>query len=676
MRTHLQTIFLVLIGLSVSSTILSQSTQSKLATGSIYQLITKKDGIYKLDYAFLEKLGINPTIIDPRKIQILGQGGGTLPEPNDKQRIDDLAELSIMISGEDDGKFDKSDFILFYGEGSDQWVYDANSQNYHREENPYEDENFYFLKIGEEDGKRINNITTSGTATYFTDTYSAHQHHQIDELNLLHHANDANLQGSGRLWVGEQFKIERTKDFSTSFDFSNAIITEPVYVNMQFVGRSETTSSVTLDLGGLKIEARIASANVFEIETDYGKFGRIQNDSVFLSSNNPAVKISYPSLGNNNLGWLDYLEFNFRATLQFKSDPLIFSDLKAPTGSICQYNVSGGNADLRVWDITDRINPGQLTITENGGETSFNVLQQQQSTFIAFDPNRTNTAEAVGKVENQNLHGINGVDYVVIYHPDFKEAADKLIGHRQSFSQLRVADVSIDQVFNEFSSGKTDPSAIRDFARMLHKRDANFRYLVLMGDGSFDYRHIYQDLPDESFIPVYETERSLHPIESFPSDDYYALLDDQEGGSWRGALDIAVGRIPVRTLDEANIVVNKIIDYETDQKYLGDWRVNLLFVADDEDSNRHINSADAIAEETKKNYPVFNINKVYLDAFEQENTPGGVFNFKAKEAINQNLFKGQLVVNYIGHGGAGGWAQERVLQKEDIDKWNNIDKLP
>ena len=234
----------------------------------------------------------------------------------------------------------------------------------------------------------------------------------------------------------------------------------------------------------------------------------------------------------------------------------------------------------------------------------------------------------------------------------------------------------IDEVFNEFSSGKTDPSAIRDFARFLYKKYPEFKYLVLFGDGSFDYRHIYEELPDESFIPVYETERSLHPIESFPSDDYYALLDDQEGGSWRGALDIAVGRIPVRTLDEANIVVNKIINYETDQKYLGDWRVNVLFVADDEDSNRHINSADDIAETTKVTYPIFNINKVYLDAYEQENTPGGVFNFKAKEALNQNLFKGQLVVNYIGHGGANGWAQERVLQKEDIDKWNNLERLP
>ncbi|MCB0667723.1 MAG: type IX secretion system sortase PorU [Saprospiraceae bacterium] len=676
MRAESRTIFLLLSGLFFLTQLFGQVSHSKLADGDIYKLSTKKDGVYKLDYAFLEKLGINPTVIDPRKIQILGHGGGTLPEPNSDERIDDLAELAIVVDGEEDGVFDRTDYILFYGESSDVWTFDEINDFYHREENPYDDSNYYFLKIGPSEGKRIRQGTDAGTASYTTESYTARQHHQSDQLNLLHHANDANLQGSGRLWVGEQFKIERIKDFSTSFDFSSAILSEPVYVNMQFLGRSEITSMVNLQVDNVTKEARISSTDVFDIERDYAKFGIIKHDSFYLTSNDPEVKVNYPSQGNNNVGWLDYLEFNFRAKIEYKNDPLIFSDLSAPSGVSCQYQISTSNSSLLVWDITDKVNPLNLPTSLNGSVLTFNVVQQPQSTFLTFDPARTNTAEAIGKIENQDLHGIGPVDYVIVYHSNFKEAADKLANHRRNFNQFNLASVSVDEVMHEFSSGKTDPTAIRDFARMLHKKYSDFRFLVLMGDGSFDYRHLYQDLPDESFIPVYETERSLHPIESFPSDDYYALLDDQEGGSWRGALDIAVGRIPVRTLDEANIVVNKIIDYETDQEYLGDWRVNVLFVADDEDSNRHLNSADDIAENTKDHYPVFNINKVYLDAYEQENTPGGVFNFKAKEALNQNLFKGQLVVNYIGHGGAGGWAQERVLQKEDIDKWNNLDRLP
>lgn len=676
MKRYTRTIFLTFLNLTVCLQVPAQVSQSVLADGSIYQLATNKDGIYQLDYAFLEKLGINPTTIDPQKIQMFGHGGGALPEANNQARIDDLSELSIFVSGQEDGRFDRNDFILFYGEGSDQWVFDPISKKYHREENTYEDRNFYFIKIGETQGKRMATVPSQGSSGYITDSYSARQHHQLEQFNLLHLANNENLQGSGRLWVGEQFKTERTKNFSTFFDFSQAILDEMIYVNMQFVGRSSEVSHVTLDVAGQKKEARISVTQVFEIETDYAKFGTIKNDSLLINTNNPEIIINYPNQGNNNEGWLDYLEFNFRAKLNFRGDQLIFSDLRAPVGANCTYNLTGVPSSLQIWDITHPLTPQVRDSEISASNARFTAFQEQLSTFVAFDPSQTYSAEAIGKIENQNLHGLEAVDYVLIYHPNFKESAERLASHRQNFNNFRVANIPVNQVFNEFSSGKKDPTAIRDFTRMLYKKYPEFRYLLLFGDGSFDYRHIYTELNDESFIPVFETERSLHPIESFPSDDYYALLDDNEGGNWRGALDIAVGRLPVRTPDEAKIVTDKIINYEVSQKSLGDWRVSVLFVADDEDGNRHINSADNIAEMIKSNYPVFNVNKVYLDAFEQENTPGGVFNFKAKEAINNNLFKGQLVVNYIGHGGANGWAQERVLVREDIDKWNNLDRLP
>ncbi|MBK8506943.1 MAG: hypothetical protein IPL46_35065 [Saprospiraceae bacterium] len=301
-----------------------QISQSALADGDVYKLATKKDGVYKLDYAFLEKLGINPTTIDPRKIQLLGHGGGFLPEPNDVKRVEDLFELAVIVTGETDGKFDRSDYILFYGAGSDQWFYNELSKTYHREENPYEDENYYFLKIGQNNGKRIENAPSEVATTYSTSSYSARQHHQLDQHNLLHLAANANLQGSGRLWVGEQFKTERSKDFSTSFDFSQVILTDYVYANMQFLGRSSTQSMVSLNVGSSTLETRISSTEVFEIERDYAKFGTIKNDSFLLNSNNPSVKINYPSLGNNNEGWLDFLEFNFRAHLNFSNEQLIF----------------------------------------------------------------------------------------------------------------------------------------------------------------------------------------------------------------------------------------------------------------------------------------------------------------------------------------------------------------
>jgi len=653
----------------------SFAQNSMLADGAIYKLATKQEGVFKLDRNFLEKLGINASTIDPRKIQVLGHGGGTLPERNDEPRIEDLFQLSIYVSGQDDGVFDASDYILFYGEGSDKWIYDKSEKTYHKEENPYDDRNYYFLKIGEENGKRITSSEGGENATYITNTFSAKQHHQRDLTNLLHSAGDANLQGSGRIWGGESFRTTRKIDFTTSFDFTDAVLSEPVFVNLQFIGRSSKTSTVILNVGSSRETANISSSEVFEIEAEYAKFGRIQKN-ISLNTNAPTISIDYPNLGNDNHGWLDYLEFNFRSNLVYQGDQIIFSDVEAPEGQTCQYDINSSVSEIQIWDITNSLEPQEVILQGSAPSFSFLTQQKELSTFVAYDLQHTLEAEPVGKIENQNLHAMEEVDYLVIYHPNFKEATDKIVAHRKSHNNFSIESVTIEQVLNEFSSGKTDPSAIRDFARYIRARSSNFKYLLLVGDGSFDYRHIYSDLEDQSFIPVYETELSFHPIYSFPSDDYYALLDDREGGSWRGALDIAVGRLCVRTADEANIVAKKIIDYETNEKMEGDWRNRVLFVADDEDRDRHLNSADEIAERTKLKYPNFNVNKIYFDAYVQENTPGGTFNFNAKEALNQSLLKGQLVVNYIGHGGSTGWAQERVLQVEDIGKWDNIDRLP
>ena len=264
---------------------------------------------------------------------------------------------------------------------------------------------------------------------------------------------------------------------------------------------------------------------------------------------------------------------------------------------------------------------------------------------------------------------------VIIYHPDFASAADRLADHRSEYSNLDVATVNIQKLYNEFSSGRQDPTAIRDFVKMLYDRNSEkFRFLLLLGDGSFDFRNITGQ--GKNYVPVYETDNSLSPIYAFPSDDYYALLTEEEGPDLNGALDISVGRIPVRTTTEANTVIQKIIDYDSNPASLGDWRNRLTFNADDEDSNVHVNQADEIAQQTRDRHPIFNVNKIFFDAYQQTSTPGGERFPKATEAINRDMFKGLLVMNYMGHGGSKGWAQERVLTNSDIDSWNNYYSLP
>ncbi len=666
---------LFLIFLLVCSSLWAQTENSVLSDGKIYKIGVSETGVFRLDNAFLQSLGINPTTIDPRQIQLFGHGGGTLPRANAASRPEDLQELSIQVVGEGDGNFDTEDYVIFYGEGPEDFTFDSIDGNFDIKMNAFDEINYYFLKIGADDGARLVMQESPDAAEYISMRYNDVQHYEVDQYNLLHFANDANLQGSGQNWVGDFFKTERSKDFTQFFDFRGIDLSTPVAVEMQFAARSPITSQVDLNLGGEILSKSISRAIVSNIEEDYAKNGLIK-DQVLLATSSPSVMVTYPANGNNNEGWLDYIELDLRRDLTYREEALFFTDLASQQYFTSEYRIGGAVNDLIIWDISDRMRPLEVNFEVSDRIASFKHLRNGLPRFACFRLSDCKVPDGIGLVENQNLHSIQSADYLIIYHEDFERAASKLMEHRRSFSNLSVASASISQVFNEFSSGKTDPTAIRDFAKMIYDRSEHFRFLVLIGDGSFDYRHIYDNLNNESFVPVFETEESFDPILSYPTDDYYALLSDSEGANLRGALDIAVGRLAVRTADEADLVVQKIIDYETKPATLGDWRTNILFVADDEDGSRHLDAADEIAEDIKHNYSYLNINKVYLDAFEQENTPGGVFNINAKNAINQNLFKGQLVVNYIGHGGSNGWAQERVLQHEDIDKWQNPEKLP
>ncbi len=668
-----KTIFLSLIAGSSLILANAQVTRSSLADGDVYKLGVRKEGIHIITYESLEQLGLNPTTIDPRQIKLLGQSGGVLPEAIDSARISDLAEIPILVVGEDDGNFDPTDYILFYGQGPNRWIFAPDEEVFVFETNPYDFRNYYFIKIGGENGVRIAPIEVLSSAEYETSTYLSHQHYELEQHNLLHFADNANLQGSGRRWLGDLFRTDREKDFTDQFDFDDIQPGEPLHIRSVFAARSSVASNVIYTIGDQQISRTISSARTDEIEADYAKLGSITQSLNF--SNTPSVKVSYPDQGNNNIGWLDFITLNFRRTLNYTGNQLIFADPESINASATRYQLLGVNEGDQIWEVTDPMRPG-IVAFESSGSVNFAVSSNRLRRFIAFEQANALPVEPVGKIEPQNLHALGGIDYLMIYHPDFENAAKKLAEFRQTQNGYRVGLATIDQVLNEFSSGRVDPTAIRDFARYLYIKEVPLKYMLLFGDGSFDYRHIYSDLSDESFIPVWETNTSLHPITAFPSDDYYALLEDGEGGTLRGDLDIAVGRIPIRTPDEANLVVDKIIKYETADKTLGNWRINTLFVADDEDNDRHLVNADNIAESVARKYPFFNINKIYIDAFAQENTPGGVFNFKAKEAINQSLFKGQLVVNYLGHGGSNGWAQERILQREDIDTWNNIDRLP
>lgn len=652
---------------------------SALSSGTVYKFGVSQSGLYKLDYNYLKsELGISDLDnIDPRTIRLFGNGGGMLPERAGAPRPDDLIENAILVVGEQDGKFNSGDYILFYAVGPNPWTYQPSTTGPQIavQTNLYDRHSWYFIKTGDGLGARIGD-RPEVPASYITEQFDDVQRLEDELVNLLDFAPSS--QGSGKRWMGDYFLQTRSRTYN--FTFPNASLAQDARIRVDFAGRCQVKTSFRVTAGGKTFSRDLNGVSISNVESTFAAGGSI-NGVFEPSSDNIQVVVEYPPVAQYSEGWLDFIELNVRRRLVMVGNSLEFRDLNTLNEPASLFRLSGLNGSpVSVWDITNPLFPARQLHRSVGNTLEFGAATQNTlRNYIAFYDNAAfpRPEVRVGRISNQNLHGIDNVHMVIVHPPEFRAQAAQLANHRRTASNLDVALVDIGELYNEFSSGRKDPVAIRDICRMLYQRNPDkFNYLLLFGDGSFDPKNNSKSSDNLDFIPVFETAESFDPIRAHPSDDFFALLSDWEDGSLDGAMEIAVGRLTLRNPTEAQAVVNKIIDYDGRPSGLGDWRLNTVYVADDEDVNLHINQAEKLANETTAELPMLNIDKIYFDAYQQIATSGGDRIPGAKEAINSSIFKGALVMHYIGHGGPRGWGQERVLDNNDIASWRNANKYP
>ena len=651
---------------------------SVLSAGNIYKFGVAQNGIYKLDYAYLKnELGISDLDnIDPRSIRLYGNGGAMLPEKNSDSRPDDLIENSIQVVGEQDGKFDAGDYILFYAVGPRPWIYrpSASDPELTVRLNLYDLNAWYFIKTGEGFGLRITE-KASVSAAYVTEEFDDYQRLEEEKNNLLNF--NSSSQGSGKRWFGDYFYQARQQEYD--FAFPNLVAGSTARVRSEFAGRSSVSQSVRLEIAGSTFSKTISGVSVSNNDASFAS-NALLSGNIQPTADAFKAKIVYPEVGAQSEGWLDYIEVNARRRLTMAGSVMEFRDLKTVAQEFSSFRLSGANGNTTVWDITNPQTPFLQQKNQNGSVLEFGTATLGTlRNFVAY----TDAAgflkpeKAVGKIANQNIHGLENLDFIIVYHPDFQAEAERLAEHRRTYSGLSVATLNVNQIYNEFSSGAKDPTAIRDVSRMLLERNPDkFKSLLLFGDASFDPKNNTNSEDNKDFIPAFETAESFSPIDAFPSDDFYGLLSPDESGSLNGSLDLAVGRFVCKSPEEARNTVDKIIAYDIDPSTLGDWHLRGLYMADDEDGNAHINQADKLANENITAESWFNISKVYFDAYQQIATSAGQRFPDAKSAINSEMFKGMLVANYIGHGGPRGLSQERVIDNNDIAGWDNPGRCP
>jgi hypothetical protein len=652
---------------------------SVLQSGKWYKIAVAKDGVHKISYTLLKQLGIDPETINPKNIRMYGNGGGMLPKLNSAPRADDLLENAIVVEGENDGVFNKEDCILFYGQSPHRWKYNASALPvFQHIPHLFSDSTYYFINVDLGAGKRISAQASSAmTVTHTVTSFDDYAVHENDDKNLIN---------SGNKWFGEYFDNISSYDFPFDFPF---IESTPVTVKVSMAGRRNR------DISLYSASCRSGSVSFQIPGVDGYHYADLGSGSFQFNPSGPAFSINVTKKTAEAIAWLDYIEVHARRKLVMAGDQLVFRDLQSVgAGNIAVYSLSV-NTPVQLWDVTDPANVRQQNST-TGNTVQFALAADTLKEFLAFTGQSFLVPGIVGSVENQNLHAIPNKDFVIVTHPDFLAEAQQLAAIHEKEDKLSTIVVTPQQLYNEFSSGAQDITAIRDFIRMFYNR-ANTaselpKYLLLVGDGSYNNKKHTQG--NTNYIPTYQSDSSTDLTTSFVSDDYYGMLDDKEGvflPDSPEAVDIGIGRFPVKSRAEAQTAINKIIQYmktgtlpttanngcsNNQSTPFGDWRNTICLVADDDDMNLHLRDVERLSDIMTKSYRTFNLDKIYLDAYKQEATPGGERYPDVNMAIDKRIEKGCLIFNYGGHGGEVGLAHERVVDIPMINKWGNINNLP
>ncbi len=649
----------------------SQSRNSVLSNGEWYKFAIDTTGVFKIDANFLSSLGININAVNPKNIKIYGNGGKLLPELASEFRYDDLQENSIFVRGENDDRFNADDFILFYGVGPHSWDVNITNETATHRQNIYTDKAFYFINISDTPGKRITNaspVTNASTSTLTS----------FDDF-IFYEREETNLLAVGRLWFGESFSFENDQTFSIPFD--KALTGSNVAVRVTAVNQSTTTSNMNITANGSNLSTIGFPPVSTSSSSGLARYGT--STGTTNAANTISINIIYNNNGNPSANaYLDYIEvvgkkqliaddkqFTFRSFEQAKS-----------TGAIT-FQIQDASNITNVWDVSDPINPTNIN---NEDTTSanfvFTALGGNLNEYIVsndndyFSPERINTSS----ISNQNLHGLVDIDYLVITNTNLIPQAQRLADYHEQNSNFTTRVIEVGDIFNEFSSGAPDIVGIRDFIKYLHDNSTRkLKYVCFFGDSSYDFKDRLTG--NNNIVPTFHAENSFDLVASYVTDDFYVMIEDSDGRMLSSdTIDITSGRIPVTTIQEATTVIDKILSYY-DTESFGDWRNNITLIADDidENSDRTLQSGlEEVADSIKKYKPIFNINKIYADAFRQENSSGGERYPDVQDAITNTMEKGALAFNYFGHGGEDGLAAERILEVPQIQGFNNFNTLP
>lgn len=642
---------------------------SKLASGKWYKIRIKQSAVYKLSYSQLLSMGFSAS--DINSIGVFGYGK-MLPKVIDDTYVDDLTEIPIhKVDVNSNGIFDEDDYFLFYADCHNEKIFSVTG-NFSHIKHSYSDYSHYFVSnMGSQ--KQVQTVLSASNPNVDVTSFDEYQFLEVDSLNLL---------SSGRRWFWKSFDIYNTHKFS--FSPNNIILADSVFLNVTMAMRSASNnSSFSLRCNNVNLPSTTGSPVNLSGST-YASLA-IFNKKIEITSSPINIDITYNKPNTSSNAWLDFLSISYRVNLTMASKNfIVFRDTKSVSATnVAKYKIISDKAGLVVWDITDRQNIYAINGTYGNGNYNFSANANSLKEYLAFDPSANfdspeiTGSDDIGFIQNQNLHSHDNVDLIIISHPQFLAQANGFKSLHAQYDGMTSVIVTPEQIYNEFSSGTKDVSAIRNFVKMYYDNATSPeelpKNLLLLGDGSYNNRS------SKNLIPTFQSIESLNSLSSTVSDDFYVILDEGEGElTISDEVDMGVGRITVRTVEESENYLNKVKAYYGKESN-SDWKNNLLLAADDADNAGETvfqTTMNSISVFLSENYPEYNISHIYLDAYKQESSINGSRYPTAQLALNDIINKGVFVVAWLGHGNYRAWASEYFLDVNTITNWSNTNKYP
>ena len=625
------------------------ASESVLNSGKWVKIQVAEDGIYKLTAADLKKMGFS----NLDKVAVYGYGGWPLDEDFSTTYIDDVPEVAVWRS---------ADYLLFYGKGPRKWEYSSSDKSFIHTNNPYSNYGYYFVSEKETTGRTMEKAASAAGATLQVTTFDDY---------VLHEEELVSVNSSGRELYGESFTSTLSRDFTISVP---GITNDEGKATLSFISRGNGTITMNIDGNAL------ISGSVSVPSDEYEVARELYRERAWMADKGETVKVNigYSTTGHKNVH-LNYFRLQMKRQLKVYDNYTFFRSLSA-RGNASRFVIQGADASTLVFDVTDGVNPQQMETSLNGTELSFSIpASASLREFVVVKPSQIKAPVTVGEVANQNLHALPQQDMIIIAQPNFTTQAERLAEAHRTKDNLTVRVVTPESIYNEFSSGTPDATAYRRFMKMFYDRKTSEadapKYLLLFGDGSFDNRKLtsaWKSVDMSNMLLTYQTENSLSS-QSYVIDDYFGFLDDADNKKslQNKKLCLGIGRFPIRTVEQATQMVDKVISY-MENKNTGSWKNNLCFMADDGSNTdgfmtEHMEFADQLAGYVESEHPEFLVNKLYYDAYKKDMTAGTYPDVRS--GLQKLLKDGLLLFNYTGHGGTTALSDEKVLTQTDINQF-------